>query len=108
MLTEEIQELLRDLDPETKTLIAEVDMGMQARQFCESDLGRYIIGCAHQEIADAQRELKGTSPWRFWKVQELQNKIWRAESLLLWLRDLIQSGYAANQTVQEVEDGDGN
>ena len=102
----EIQGLLDALDPSTRTYIAEMDLGQQAIEFVESDLGRYIIGCVHAEIEEASRALKGTLPWRFWRIQELQNRIWRAESLLLWLRDLIAAGKAANQALEEQETHD--
>jgi hypothetical protein len=99
----DIQGLLESLDPTTRTLVAEIDMGQQAREFVESDLGRYLVGCAHQEILDAQRALKRVLPWRRRRIQELQNRIWRAESLLLWLRSLIEAGKSAGQTIEEVE-----
>lgn len=97
----ELQGLLDALDPTTRTLVAEIDLGQQAKEFVESDLGRYIIGCAHQEIISAQAALKTALPWRRRKIQELQNRIWRAESLLLWLRDLIEAGRSAGQTIEE-------
>lgn len=102
----EIQGLLDALDPTTRTLVAEVDLGEQAKEFTQSDLGRYLVGCAHQEIADSQAVLKRTLPWRRHRIQELQNRIWRAESLLLWLRDLIQSGQSASKSLEEHEYGD--
>lgn len=97
----EVQALLEALDPTTRTLVAEVDLGEQAKEFTSSDLGQYIIGCAHQEIFDAQALLKRTMPWRRHRIQELQNRIWRAESLLLWLRDLIAAGQSANKALEE-------
>jgi len=100
---DDLQGLLDSLDPTTRTLVAEVDLGQQAREFAESELGRYVVGCAHQEIADAHRALKTCAAWRRRRIQELQNRIWRAESLLLWLRDLIEAGRSAGQTIEEVE-----
>ena len=51
---EDLQQLLGSLDPTTRTLVAEVDLGMQARDFMRSDLGRHLIGCLNQEVILAQ------------------------------------------------------
>lgn len=101
----EIQALLDALDPATRTLVAEVDLGEQTKAFCNSDLGKHFIGCAHQEIADAQNQLARTMPWRRRKIQELQNRIWRAEFLLSWLRELLVTGQSARSALQEAEHG---
>ena len=102
----ELQAALAALDPTTRTLIAEVDLGEQAKEFIASDIGAYIVGCCRQEIEDAQLLLKRTLPWRRHRIQELQNRIWRAESLLLWLRDLIAAGQSASKAVEESESHD--
>lgn len=95
--------MLDSLDPSTRTLIAEIDLGVQAREFVNSDLGRYIIGCAQQEIADAQDKLERISPWRRRRIQEVQNQAWRARTLLAWIRSLLVSGKAAEDAIQEGE-----
>lgn len=99
----EIQEVLDSLEPTTRAFIAEADLGVQAREFAESDIGRYIIGCAQQEIADAQEKLERTASWRRRKIQEIQNQAWRARTLLAWIRGLIESGKAAEDALQEGE-----
>lgn len=102
----ELDEVLQSLDPTTRTFVAEADMGRQAREFAESDVGRYIIGCAQQEIADAQEKLERTMPWRRRRIQELQNQAWRARTLLAWIRGLIESGKAAEDALHEGEGED--
>ena len=103
---EDLQELIERLDPTTRTLVAEVDLGYQARDFMRSDLGRHLIGCLHQEILVAQDELSKTFFLRFWKIQHLQNQIWRSQFMLGWLRDLILSGKSADGALQEHEHGE--
>jgi hypothetical protein len=103
---EELQSILETLDPTTRTLVAEVDLGMQARDFLHSDLGRHLVGCLHQEVLLSQEELNKVWPWRRRRIQDLQNRIWRAQFMLSWLRDLILSGKAADGALQEVEHGD--
>lgn len=102
----DLQELLQALDPTTRTLVAEVDLGNQAKDFLTSDLGRHLVGCLNQEIILAQEELARVWPWRKRRIQVLQNRIWRSQFFLSWLRDLILSGKSADGALHEVEHGD--
>lgn len=103
---EDLQQLLAALDPTTRTLVAEVDLGDQAREFMASELGRHLVGCLQQEVAAAQEQLNKTAPWRRRRIQDLQNRVWRSQFMLAWLRDLILSGRAADGALKEVEHGD--
>lgn len=98
------QELLATLDPESRTLFAEADLGRAAREFLATDLGRYLVGCAQQEYQAAIVKLKKTSFWRYRRIQQLQNDIWRAESFLTWIGDLIMRGRVAEQSLEEREE----
>ena len=102
----ELQGMLDALDPSTRTLLAEVDLGGQAAEFLSSDIGRHLVGCLKQEIVQAQDALSSTSPWRFLKVQELQNRIWRAKFMLVWLRELLVGGKSAQSALNETESGE--
>ena len=99
----ELQELLSTLDPTTRTLVAEVDLGSQAREFLQSEIGHYLTGCVQQEIAEANLALGKVAPWRRRRIQELQNRRWRAESLLSWLCDLLVSAQSATSALEERE-----
>lgn len=102
----DLQELLEQLDPATRTMLAEVDLGQQMAEFMRSDIGRHLVGCLTQEVAVSQDMLSATSPWRFLKVQELQNRVWRAKFLLAWMRELLTSGKSAQSALNEQETGD--
>ncbi len=104
-IDEDVQELLLRLDPSTRTLVAEVDLGIQARDFMNSDLGRHLVGCLNQELSLAQEELNKVLFWRVFRIKELQNTIWRSQFMLSWLRDLILSGKSADGALQESEHG---
>ena len=99
----ELQAILETLDPTTRTLVAEADLGNEGIEWLHSNVGRYIVGCAQQEIADAHALLAKTSPWRRRRIQELQNRVWRAESLLAWLRELLLGGRVAQQALIEAD-----
>jgi hypothetical protein len=49
-------------------------------------------------------KLKTVAWWRRRKIVELQNKAWRAESFMVWLRDLIIKGKAAELALEEGEE----
>lgn len=82
-------------------LVAEAILGKDAEEFLNTELGRYLIGRAEQEASEATQQLKDVWSWRSKKIQELQNKIWRAESVQSWLADLIISGRQAMETLDE-------
>jgi hypothetical protein len=85
-------------------LYAEGMLGRDAEEFIESELGRFMIGRAEQEIADAMNELKTCYPWRTRRIKELQNRIWRAESFQNWLGELVVRGHQALQQLETPED----
>lgn len=98
------QELIDKLDPESRTFFVEAALGRDAREFMDSDLGRYMVGCAQQEYAIAMTKLKTVAWWRRRKILQLQNEAWRAESFMVWLRDLIIRGKAAELALEDREE----
>ena len=76
-------------------LIAEAILGKDAEEFINSEIGQYMIGAAEQEAQEAYESLKNVSPWRRRRIQELQNRIWKAESFKTWLAELVTSGKQA-------------
>lgn len=101
---EAFQELLDSLTPQEFGLVAEADLGRQAKEFLQSDIGRYLLGCAQQEHQAALDGLKKTSPWRRRRITELQNQAWRAESFMGWLRELVIKGRSAEGALTQGEE----
>ena len=89
------------MSDDNKELFAEAMMGRDAEDFIQSDIGRYIIGCAEQEAQEAMQQLKTVSSWRRRRIIELQNKIYRAESIQSWLAELVIKG---TQAIQQLDD----
>lgn len=85
-------------------LYAEAMLGQDVESFLASDIGRYLIGRADQESADAADKLKTVFPWRRRRITELQNQIWRAESFQSWLGELIIRGRQATSQLEQQED----
>lgn len=92
---EAFQQLLDSLTPQEFSMVAEADLGRQVKEFLQSDIGRYLLGCAQQEHQAAMEALKQTSPWRRRRITDLQNQAWRAESFMGWLRELLIRGRSA-------------
>ena len=82
-------------------LWAEAVLGRDAAEFLESDIGRFIVGRCDQEIADAQEKLAIVSPWRRNRIKQLQNEIWRAQSLKAWVADLVRAGLQAESLLDQ-------
>ena len=76
-------------------LIAEAEIGNEARKFMETDLGRCIIGMAKQDAAVAEKALSKVSPKEEDKIRELQNKVWLGEKFEEYVVELFNRGEAA-------------
>ena len=87
----------------SQELFAEAILGRDAEDFVQSDIGKYLIGCAEQEAQEAMEQLKHVYSWRRRKIMELQNKIWRAESVQSWIAEIIIKG---KQAIQQLEGED--
>lgn len=86
-------------------LMAEAVLGRDAEEFLNSDIGRYLIGRCDQEIDEAQELLSTVSTWRKRRIQELQNRIYRAKSLKVWISELITNGKAAEAAMEDESHG---
>jgi hypothetical protein len=84
-------------------LMAEAILGRDAEDFARSELGQFILKRCDLEIEDAQDELSRVFSWRRKRIQELQNKVWRAKSMKTWLGELISNGRSAEAALDEIE-----
>ncbi|MCK0507915.1 hypothetical protein [Aromatoleum anaerobium] len=86
-----------------RELLQRVAMGMEAEAFLGSNIGRYLVERAETERDDAVGDLKAVSPDDPKAIRDLQNRIWRAESVQFWLADLINDGNNAMHELQARE-----
>ncbi len=86
----------------TENLLTEVKLGIEAEYFLRSDLGKYIIKKVNEERENAIEELVKTYPKRegIEKIIELQNAVYRADSLQTWLAEAIQNGFYAEEQLK--------
>ena len=82
-----------------------VALGREAEGFIKSSLGRALLQRAKDEIAQAVEELKEVEPTDAKMVQHIQNRIWRAESFVVWLAEIVQVG--TNMEAELNAPGDG-
>jgi hypothetical protein len=78
-------------------LIAQAEIGEQARKFVESDVGQCLIGMSHQEIQKAKDKLANVDPDDAKAIRNLQNDIKVATFFEQWLVELINNGNNAMQ-----------
>mgnify|MGYP001241773731 CR=1 FL=1 len=84
-------------------LIAEAELGDAAKKFKESELGRVLIGIAHQDAQIALEALGSADPEDAKKIRELQNEVKLSNQFEQWLDELIDKGNTAVQIYQQQE-----
>jgi hypothetical protein len=81
--------------PELDELIAAMELGKEAQEFIEGNIGRYLIGVAQQEVRAAQEALGRVQPEDIKTIVELQRKVWNGEHFEEWLKELVHNGNEA-------------
>lgn len=78
-----------------KELVAEAELGDEAKRFMESDLYRFMIGAAEQDVSAALEGLEVVDANDAKAIIALQNKIWLGRTFKSWLDELVSRGDAA-------------
>lgn len=92
------------VDEKERELFARSSLGVKAREFLESELGRYLHGRAQKEIEQAQVDALECNVWSWWgrrKLLKLQNNARVARSFLRWIVEAIQDGEVAFQELTD-------
>ncbi len=84
-------------------LMAEAILGQDAQEFINTELGQFLVRRADQEKKDALEQLARVSPQKKNRIRDLQAQVWRAESFLNWIAELITSGKQAEGVLEELE-----
>jgi hypothetical protein len=82
-------------------LLRRAAFGKQVEEFWSSDIGNYLLNRLDSEVVEAFGEIKVCDPKDGKTVQHIQNKIYRAESIKVWLTDAVCDGL---QSFKELED----
>lgn len=86
-------------------LLREVALGIEAEEFLDGSVGKYLVAKAEAEIAEAVAAIKIVDPNNSALIREIQNQIYRAESIQLWLAEGIQSGWNAETVIKQMDEG---
>lgn len=76
-------------------LLAEAELGEEARRFVEGQLGTCLIGMARQEAEAAKERLASVDPEDKKQITQLQNQVWLGRQFEAWLAELITKGNEA-------------
>jgi hypothetical protein len=92
------------LDDRERMFFAQASLGENAVQFLHSDVGRYLHGCAKQEVETLRDELETVNLHSFFgrrKLKKLQMKAQAARYFMQWMAECIQDGEAAYHQLEE-------
>ena len=87
-------------------LIAAAELGEEARNFLDSDLGKCLLGMAQQEVALAQEALERVDPADTEAVRKLQNQAMLGRQFEQWLLELLDKGESALQVFKQQNEGE--
>ena len=73
-------------------LVAEAELGDEAKRFLESDLGKCLIGMARQQVERAQVALGDVEPSDQKAIVALQNEIKLGMRFEAWIGELLHNG----------------
>ncbi len=81
-------------------LWAEAVLGKDAEEFFNSELGKYLTGCAEQEEKEALDALANADASEYKQIVMLQNRVWRARAFMGWLQELVVAGKQAASALE--------
>jgi hypothetical protein len=100
------------ITPEVAEKLAQVDLGLEAQQFLNSRVGRYLVKRAEHEVEQGVQSLKTMDPRDPLAVIRVQSDVARAESFMYWMAEIINAGTeVTNQLIAQerqdlgIEDG---
>lgn len=92
------------IDKAEQEYFAQARLGDDVFEFLRSPTGRYLHGCAKQELQllrDAMEDFDPTSFWGRRKLRKLQIRAKAARMFMTWLGEAIQQGDMAFKQLQE-------
>lgn len=84
-------------------LIAQAELGEEARRFMESDLGKCVLGMAEQHTQAALEALGNADPHDTTTIVKLQNEAKYARGFAEYLTELLTEGENAISVFKQQE-----
>lgn len=91
------------MSDERREHLVRIGLMDEAERFLQTPLGRHFIERAEAERDAAVEKLKCADAENPKLIRDLQNRVYRAESIQFWLADLITEGRNALHEIQERE-----
>lgn len=91
-------------DPDLVKAQAAIALGMDAKVFMGSQIGRYLTKRANDDIEAAMQGLSTVDPTDPEAIRKLQNEIKVASNFLQWMGELVTEGELAEQAFIERQD----
>lgn len=104
MATEERFGNIDFVDQREQQYFAQAKIGNDVYDFLHSPVGRYLHGCAKQEVEALRDELEKCNPDSIWgrrKIRRLQVKAEAARNFMTWCAEAIQVGEHAYAQLEE-------
>ena len=98
---------LEFVDEKERLYFAQAKLGEEVHQFLRSDVGRYLHGCAMQEVEELRDALEKCNPASLFgrrKIKRLQQDAKAARLFMRWMTEAINTGEAAYQQIKEYRD----
>ena len=96
------------VDKAEQTYFAQAQLGDDIYAFLKSPTGRYLHGCAKQEVEALRDAMEGFDPTTFWgrwraqrKLRKLQIRAKAARYFMTWMAEAIQQGEHAFKQLEE-------
>lgn len=91
---------------EIRELFRTVELGLDARQFLESSLGKHVAQRALDEMYAATQALAEVDPFDHKAIVQLQLNHRIASAALSWLAQAIEAGTQAETTIMSMDQTD--
>jgi hypothetical protein len=88
------------LDPDDPN-VRIATFGRQVEMFLETDIGKYLVGCASRESDEAVALLKSCDPMDPSAVVAAQMRAKVADNFVAWLGDAIAAGESAKIALEQ-------
>lgn len=85
-------------------LIAECELGVAAEEFLESQVGRYVVGAADQEMKRIKDDLIGVDPLASKAIADLQAQYQARCLAIRWLCEAVKKGKDAARVIERYSD----
>jgi hypothetical protein len=92
------------IDQREREYFSQAKLGQDVIDFMHSDVGRYLHGCAKQEVEAHRDALEKCNPDTIWgrrKIRRLQGKADAARNFMTWCAEAITAGEMAYHQLEE-------